>query len=44
MAENFSASGFLYKNNISADIAAVDFAGFLNIYHVNPPLFVALFS
>jgi len=37
MAEDFSASGFLHKNNISADIAAVDFTGFLNIYHVLSP-------
>ncbi len=37
VAEDFTATGFLNKNNISADIAAVHFTGFLNIYHVLSP-------
>lgn len=34
MAQDFTATGFLYKNNISTDITAVHLANLLDIYHV----------
>jgi len=34
MAQDFTATGFLYENNIPADIATVHLTGFLDIYHV----------
>ena len=34
VAEDFTTTGFLNKNNVSADITAVDLTSFLNIYHV----------
>ena len=38
MAQDLSATGFLYNNDVSADIAAVHFTCVPDVYHLTPPL------